>query len=351
MDKLKTKIKHSFSADLVPMIWGPSGIGKTASVYQYCEENNLKFIHESLGQINALDFRGAPYPDEEKKTLTWLRPEFLPHPDEKAPGIIFIDEVGREDKEMRNVLLQFLDKKRVGRYKLPANWNIICAGNIIDESDYDIEELGRAMRNRLMHIYPEIKISAWLERAKIDNIHKFVYNFIKIYDNFLLQINDSNETSYPSPRSWYKVSNLLHNENIEEIIEMMSIVDIIGKKAGYKFMRYIEENLSFSFKDIIYNFQDIEIKNKLKNQDRSKLFEFNVEIAEYLKEIPVEEIKDKMLENIVDYFKETESTDEIVAGFIKNILTNDKKESVKLYIKISKYFSYIIKRLSAEMTL
>ena len=171
-------ILFTAAAGDTPMVWGQVGIGKTASIQKYIDDMGYHFAALSAAQVgDATAYTGMPVAtvavDGEvsvpKALPQWFR-DILER--EQAaneagvaanPTVLFIDETTAADEPSLNAMLQLINERMVGNYKLPPNVQIICAGNRVADSEHAVE-LPAALSNRLRHfLMPVPEASEWAE--------------------------------------------------------------------------------------------------------------------------------------------------------------------------------------------
>lgn len=87
-EEIKVLLKSTRKANVVPLVWGDSGIGKSQTVKQFADENNLQFIDLRLGQMETGDLVGLPAREGDR--TIWLKPEWFPT---EGEGVLFLDEI------------------------------------------------------------------------------------------------------------------------------------------------------------------------------------------------------------------------------------------------------------------
>lgn len=147
--------------DLVPVLWGPVGWTKSATIKSLTDDLALPLHDVRLSDKEPTDLGGIPFPVDikmgdgsMKKCLTYLVTNLLPFADiygDDYECVLFFDEVDRTSVDVLNVALQLLLDKGVNGRKLSAKTHICCAGNGITDSG--TTELTSAAATRLVHFY------------------------------------------------------------------------------------------------------------------------------------------------------------------------------------------------------
>ena len=123
----------------------------------------------------------------------------------------------------------------VGEHKLPDNCIVIAAGNRTTDKSVAYK-MPKALANRLMHIEIEGSFNSWKKWAISSGINDKVIGFLSFRQNYLMDFNSSSDDlSFPTPRSWEMVSNILNGID-DDIDNMYSLVaGIIGTGVAVEF--------------------------------------------------------------------------------------------------------------------
>ena len=241
-------IKHDPSqAKIIPplLIHGSPGIGKSTIVRDVCRERGIEFIDVRLAQMEPCDIRGLPVPNKEKKVMEWFVNGSWPN-DPNSSGILFLDEITSCDKSIAVAAYELVLDRRLGTlYKVPDNWYIVAAGNLVTDSAV-ATTMPSALANRFMHVELRDDQEAWLTWARHHNVHPSVIGFIQYKPNMLFDMDDQNlERGWPSPRSWERVSQMCHICSNESLLRKM-VYGLVGNGAGVEFMAFHKLNEEFA---------------------------------------------------------------------------------------------------------
>lgn len=157
VSETKEFLRIFMNTGIVPILWGHTGIGKTETVRQFAESIDyvLTVIHTS--EIEPQDFVGL-YKIIDGYTTNcapnWL-PKTIDHytlPNGRTPKghAIFLDEINRCHRDMRQSLQQFILHKRIHTWEAPENTILIAAANPPDK--YECYEFDDALNNKLAHV-------------------------------------------------------------------------------------------------------------------------------------------------------------------------------------------------------
>jgi hypothetical protein len=136
------------------LLIGSHGVGKTAIITETFEkfygERNKDWIVLSGATLDPwTDLIGIPHVQNigyEERELNYIRPKFIKPNNLKA---IFIDELNRTHKSVRNALMELIQFKTINGQKFPkleVVWGAINPEN--DKSEYDVDVLDPAQKDR-----------------------------------------------------------------------------------------------------------------------------------------------------------------------------------------------------------
>lgn len=221
---------------------GPPGIGKSAVIRQYAQENGLQLVTLMLSQIEPSDVRGLPFLDKEAGRTRWLIPEFYPDSDSNSRGILFLDELANAEPRVQVAAYQLLLDRKVGEYTLPPGWVCFAAGNRL-EDNANVYEMSSALADRLVFFNVSCEARDWLAWAQNNDIAPEVLAFIQVKPDFL-NGNQMQQTAdqviVPTPRSWERVSQIVKAENNPEVRQFL-LSGVIGEAASVEFVHVLEE--------------------------------------------------------------------------------------------------------------
>ncbi len=136
------------------LIEGVHGIGKSLRVKEYAKKNNLHLEILYLSHQEVGDLIGIP--TISNNTTIWTKPSWLTRMEEankKGQGcILFLDELNRAQRDVRQIALQITLEKRLHDHILPSideiETLVIAAINPEDDKkiDYQVDELDAALK-------------------------------------------------------------------------------------------------------------------------------------------------------------------------------------------------------------
>lgn len=225
------------------MIWGAPGIGKTVSIKQFAEEENLGFLDTRLSQLEAIDLRGFPKLDGKGYADFVPFKNVLPIPEiHGEKGILFLDEANLASIDVMKAGYQLLTEKKIGGYTLPAGWRLVLAGNRPEDAPGIIRDLPEPLKNRIYHftvnppLTDEARQDLFTWQYK-NNVHPSIIAFLKMNPGHIHDMTRARtENAWPSPRTWAMASDALKHMGLGKDD---GTVDVSGDASGKKFEELI----------------------------------------------------------------------------------------------------------------
>ena len=124
IESYKKAVAVCIRAGLVPMGWGPPGVGKTMAHRELADAAGLDLKVLTGNLLTLDDLTGIPYRDGDR--MVWSRPEALP---DSGSGLLFVDEVSDCLQSIKKCLYSLILEHEVKGHVLPDGWAVSCAGN------------------------------------------------------------------------------------------------------------------------------------------------------------------------------------------------------------------------------
>ena len=217
-------IKAVMEQKLPIMIRGRHGIGKSQIVYQLAAELGAPVIEQRASQMTEGDLLGLPSakPGEvgNIKTTEFNPPAWFARACSERV-VLFLDEVDRATREVRQGLFQLNDSRRIGRYELHPETMIIAAVNGgMHGHNYQVNELDPAELDRYFIVDVHADFVEWKTWAVKQSLNPLVISFVENHQQYFESKQDPipNEI-YPSPRSWDRFSSVLGAKTSKKEIE------------------------------------------------------------------------------------------------------------------------------------
>ena len=266
--------KQSVSIEVV----GESGIGKTSSIVEIAQENNLKFVKLNLAQIEELgDLVGFPvrqfqmykekivqakkiddlsytaaqraaasadianmatpttkkvgmwvdelavqeylkngYKMTGKNRMSYCAPEWIA--DAKAGGILLLDDWNRADTRFIQAVMELIDRQTYISWSLPKDWHIILTANP-DNGDYMVNSVDSAQKTRYVTANLKFDVNVWAQWAEGAGIDTRCINFLLLHPELVTQ-----ETNARSITTFFNAIS-----SFEKFEDNLSLVQMIGE--------------------------------------------------------------------------------------------------------------------------
>jgi len=194
-------------ANIVPMIHGSPGIGKSQIVKQIAEEYGLQMIDLRLSQCDPTDLAGFPQIDAARQKAGYVPMDTFPLEGETPPKgyngwLLFFDEANSASKAVQAAAYKILLDRMIGQRKLHKNCGLVAAGNL--ETDGAIvEEMSTALQSRMAHIELVVDPQEWTNWAAENGVDHRISDYIKFKPGQLYTFNpDHTDKTYACPRTW-----------------------------------------------------------------------------------------------------------------------------------------------------
>jgi len=221
------------------MVWGPPGVGKSAIVKSVAESHKCKFIDLRLAQMEAIDIKGLPVPEEDG--VHWKVSSTYPR-DQKSRGILFLDELSACDRTIQTAAYELILDRRLGEdYHLPEGWLIVAAGNRIEDGASAVA-MSSALANRFMHVELSYDAKSWHDWAVKNDIHGAVMGLLQFKPQLLADMNEDTqnlERGFPTPRSWERASVILSRlEGRDDAVLTPFLCGLLGNAVGLELLSF-----------------------------------------------------------------------------------------------------------------
>ena len=279
-------------SQIVPYLEGESGIGKTSIIEQYAKEKGMDCIIMGVASLDHIEFYGRTVStdivagiNDEKFTVfnksipNWVS-RILQNDQNNKETLLFIDELNRAEPQNLQSLMNLILKKEFGSdsIELPNSLFIVAAGNPIDDGNYLVESLDKAMLSRMAIVKVTTTLESWKKNYALgydpknnrQAIHPLIINYLD--DNradFLLQ-SAEDDMSDPGmdPRRWDMVSRLLYSyeksdKKSTNLVTLLSTVS--SKEVTPKLVSYINKSNVLTFTKIQKQLTEFLTSNKEKN--------------------------------------------------------------------------------------
>jgi len=311
-------IKKCFAKKRPMFLWGPPGIGKSEVVADITQEMGGYMIDLRLGQMDPTDIRGIPFFNKENGKMDWAPPIDLPDEElaSKYPVVVlFMDEMNSAAPAVQAAAYQLVLNRRIGKYFLPDNVVIIAAGN--RESDKGVTyRMPTPLANRFVHIEMKPDFAVWQDWAVQNNIHKDVVGYLSFAKQDLYDFDaKSSSRAFATPRSWVFVSELLEDEDIDDVTATDLISGTVGEGLAVKFQAHRKIAGRLPKPEDVLSGKEKELKVK----EVSAMYSLVISLCYELKDaLEVRKVDDKkfhdMADNFFGYMMKNFETELVVMG-------------------------------------
>ena len=207
ISETKDMIIRCIKAQLVPLVTGSPGLGKTAAFQQIADDFNLFLIDVSLAQSDPTDINGYPSTTADGKKARYLPMETFPIEGDPIPEgydgwLVFFDELTSAVPAVQAASYKLLLNRMVGVNKVHPRVVMGAAGNL-EADNAVVEEMSTALQSRLIHIELTINNDEWLEWAFDNDIDERIRSFIRFKPGMLYTFKpDHTDRTYGCPRTW-----------------------------------------------------------------------------------------------------------------------------------------------------
>jgi len=192
------------------MMWGAPGVGKTDIVAQLGAKKKRKVISFHAALRETVDLRGIPHVVDGK--TVWVVPDELPNAERDGEfGYLFCDEINQASPQMQAVLGGLILEGKVGDYRLPPGWRVICAGNRVSDRAA-AQRMPTHLRNRMAHLFIEPDVDAWVKWANAAGVAPEVVAWVRLRrgenngQGVLHVMPKGDENAFPTCRSVTKAA-------------------------------------------------------------------------------------------------------------------------------------------------
>lgn len=226
------------------LLIGAPGIGKTQIMEQIARELKIGLVAYTITHHTRQSAIGLPFIKEEefngqKYSVTeYTMSEIIASVYSKIrdsglkEGILFIDEINCVSETLAPAMLQFLQCKTFGTWKVPEGWIIVAAGNP-PEYNKSVREFDMVTLDRIRKIEVDAEYSVWREYARENRVDAAILSYLELRpQNFYKTESDVDGIQFVTARGWVDLSSLL------KIYKKLSIE--VNEEIIYEFLQHKE---------------------------------------------------------------------------------------------------------------
>lgn len=232
------------------LLWGPPGVGKSASVHQAMELANQKLeenhrlrgiLDLRLNSHNPVELLGLPIHDKEEDVARWIPPKFF-RPLTEEPWILLLEELTTAPAASMNAALEMVHDRKVGEWRFHPETIVIAAANPIT-SMAAVSRLTAPLANRFsLHLEVRPDLDSFIDYANRNGVHELVVGFLRFRSNLLLVMPEAqgDVKGWASPRSWEHLSDVLQMLYLEvgDAVPVEVSAAAVGPAVGTEFSAY-----------------------------------------------------------------------------------------------------------------
>lgn len=237
--KLDQTLDLSLISRVPVLVWGPPGVGKTATIRAWAERRGLRCWTVVASLREPADFGGLPVVDHDGRNdgdggvprVQFAPPRFAVEAAAEG-GVIFLDELTTAPPAVQAALLRAVVDRAFGDLEMdPSRVAIVAAANPPEDAAGGWD-LAPPLANRFAHVRFELSPQAWVEafpgywgrppalafgeqaveERRWAPARSLVAAFLRSRPSLLLHVPDEASVrgaAWPSPRTWDYASRLL----------------------------------------------------------------------------------------------------------------------------------------------
>lgn len=247
-DKALDFTTQVIKAGLVPYLAGDPGIGKSAIAHRIGKMFNLEVIDIRLSQEDPTILNGLP--NFEAGRTVFHPPKRFPLegdavPEGKAGWLIMFDELPSAPRSVQASSYKIILDRMIGEKPLHKKVAIIAAGNLIT-SGAIVNEMGTALRSRMVHISMGSDTKSWLQHArdKVDSRILAYLNYQTGSMNTFEGFEKSQDATFACERTWTFASKILGQVSPDQTKPVnREYTDLLAGTVGsiaYEFVTFCE---------------------------------------------------------------------------------------------------------------
>lgn len=248
INQAKENLATCIRAQLVALITGSPGCGKSDLVRQVAAQYGLKVIDFRLAQCDPVDLNGFPTIDPVTGRAGYAPMDTFPLEGDPIPEgytgwILFFDELTSAMRAVQAASYKVMLDRMIGQRKLHKNVAIVGAGNL--ESDNAIvEEMSTALQSRLVHMQLQVDLQEFLDYAATKSFDRRITSYLSFKKGHLYTFKpDHSDRTYACPRTWEFVDRLLKTGlklDLDDMASTALLQGTISPGVAHEFLTFVK---------------------------------------------------------------------------------------------------------------
>lgn len=212
--ELKSMLSICMESNLVPMIHGSPGIGKSAVTHGLSDDYELHLIDHRLSTAAPEDQTGLPFHDGDRARFKPFA-DLFPLQGDRIPAgkqgwLLFLDELNSAPKAVQASAYKLILDRMTGQHKLHDRVAIIAAGNLKTDRAITVD-IGTALQSRMVHLELRVDHAIWMEDVALKyGYDDRIVGFLSMFPDKLMDFRpDHNDRTFCCPRTWEFMNRLL----------------------------------------------------------------------------------------------------------------------------------------------
>lgn len=255
LNDAKLYVQKVLEAGLTPYVTGSPGVGKSALMKDIAKTYGLKFIDIRLSQEDPTSLNGFPKIDNGRSE--YLPPKTFPINTDQVPEgyngwLIFFDELPSAPRSTLAAAYKIILDKLVGEHPLHERCLIAAAGNFMEDNAI-VNEIGTALRSRMVHIHVESSAPEYINyctKSKFDSriiaYLEYKKDRVNTFQIFNTGIDDE---TFCCERTWDFVNRLLRKIEPNQVKPIpVEYADLLCGTIGSTALEFVA--FTQAFKDL-----------------------------------------------------------------------------------------------------
>jgi alkaline phosphatase D len=267
VEEMKKVMPLLMKSNIVPFIWGRSGVGKTEVIRQIAKSLDMELIYLTFAAVEDVgDIIGLPYEKMVNGEMTTghMPPDWFPTEGNK---LIFIDEFNRAKPQILQAMFPFVLEGRLHTHKLPENCHIVVAGNPPTE-DYDVTSMeDNALFSRFCHMNFTPSVEEWVVYMKEQNRNHDVITFFNTNQDLISSVAkdfDIRTVCKNDRRNAEMLAKFIDDNDPHDSVTQLVASGLLGPELGVKFMAHVKSNSERISSEEILNNYSIRTRDKVR---------------------------------------------------------------------------------------